>query len=53
MAGERRELARELCSDLGEDPVRFSLQSALGDAPEDVGNRARVALGVKTNGPSS
>ncbi|TIP23587.1 MAG: ImmA/IrrE family metallo-endopeptidase [Mesorhizobium sp.] len=46
MASERRELARELSSDLGQEPVRFSLQATLNDNPEDVGDRIRVALGV-------
>ncbi|WP_419697186.1 ImmA/IrrE family metallo-endopeptidase [Mesorhizobium muleiense] len=46
LATERRELARELSEDLGQEPIRFDLQATTKDNTDDVGLRIRAALGI-------
>jgi hypothetical protein len=46
LATERRELARELSEDLGQEPIRFDLQATTRDNTDDVGLRIRAALGI-------
>ena len=46
MATERRELARELSGDLGQEPVPFNFQATITDNADDVGLRIRAALGI-------
>ncbi|MER9850178.1 ImmA/IrrE family metallo-endopeptidase [Mesorhizobium sp. M0106] len=48
MATERRELARELADDLGQELIRFDMQAALNDRPDNVGETIRSALGITT-----
>jgi hypothetical protein len=45
-SNERRELARELASDL-EEPIKpFELSAKISDDPEAVGRKIRTSLGV-------
>jgi len=46
LANERRQLALELASDIGEDHPDFNLTAAITDNPEQVGKKIRDALGV-------
>jgi Zn-dependent peptidase ImmA (M78 family)/transcriptional regulator with XRE-family HTH domain len=46
MATERRELARELSGDLGQEPVPFNFHATITDNADDVGLRIRAALGI-------
>jgi Zn-dependent peptidase ImmA (M78 family) len=47
-ANERRELALELATDLGEEPPKFTLAAQVDEDPEQVGSRIRSTLEITT-----